>query len=176
LLKYQSPDFTTIIVRPATVCGYSPRQRLDVIVNILTNHAVNNGQIKVFGGDQKRPNLHIQDMVDAYLMMIEAPAEIVGGQAFNVGYENHTVNQLAEMVRSIVGSHRVTLLRVPTDDPRSYHISSQKITRELGFLPTHSIDEAVRDLLHAFQEGLLPDSMSASRYFNIKRMQEVDLK
>jgi len=175
LLRYQSPDFTTVIVRPATVCGYSPRQRLDVIVNILTNHAFNAGRIKVYGGDQKRPNIHIQDMVDAYLLLLELPDEQIAGRIYNAGYENHTVRQLAEMVRDIVGPEQVVLVTEPTDDNRSYHISSEKIARELGFHPRFTIEDAVQDLVKAFVEGRLPNSMTDSRYFNIKRMQELNL-
>ena len=175
LARHQAPSFTTVTIRPATVCGYSPRQRLDVIVNILTNHAVNTGQIKIFGGAQKRPNIHIRDMAAAYLALVDAPDEAVAGKVFNAGYENHTVQELGEMVRDIVGPDRVTLKKVETDDNRSYHISSRKIARELGFEPTHSIGDAVRDLVEAFQSGELPDSMTAPRYFNIKRMQELNL-
>ncbi len=175
LLRYQSPTFTTVIIRPATVCGYAPRQRLDVIVNILTNHAINTGKIKIFGGDQLRPNIHIQDMVDLYLLLLEAPAEKIAGKVFNAGYENHKVRELAEMVRSNVGDD-VALETVPTDDNRSYQISSAKIARELGFTAGHTIDEAVRDLVAAFRAGKLPDSMQDPRYFNIKMMQKIDLQ
>lgn len=176
LAEYQSPTFTTVTLRPATVCGYSPRQRLDVVVNILTNLAYHTGQVKVFGGDQLRPNLHIQDMVDAYLLVLEAPTEKVAGKVFNVGFENHSVRQLAEMVRRVVGEDKVSLLTVPTNDNRSYHISSDKITRELGFVAKHTIEEASRDLLQAFESGLLRDPMNNSLYYNIKRMQEVHLQ
>jgi nucleoside-diphosphate-sugar epimerase len=173
LLRYQSPQFTTVIVRPATVCGYSPRQRLDVIVNILTNHAVNTGKVKVFGGDQKRPNIHIQDMVDVYLMLLELPAEKIAGRIYNAGTQNHTVRQLAEMVRDVIGPDKVRMETVPTNDNRSYHISSEKIARELGWRPQHSIEEAARDVAQAIADGRLKDSMNNSRYFNIKRMQEL---
>jgi nucleoside-diphosphate-sugar epimerase len=175
LLRYQSPTFTTVIIRPATVCGYAPRQRLDVIVNILTNHAINTGKIKIFGGDQLRPNIHIQDMVDLYLLLLDVPAEKIAGRIFNAGYENHQVRELADMVRSNVGSD-VVLETVPTDDNRSYQISSAKIARELGFTPGHTIDEAVRDLVAAFRAGKLPNSMQDPRYFNIKMMQKIDLQ
>ncbi|MFZ1595174.1 MAG: NAD-dependent epimerase/dehydratase family protein, partial [Anaerolineae bacterium] len=124
LLRYQAPGFTTVIIRPATVCGYAPRQRLDVIVNILTNHAVNTGKIKVFGGEQLRPNIHIQDMVDLYLLLLELPAAQIAGQIFNAGFENHRVAELAQMVQNVVGADRVTIETVPTDDNRSYHVSS----------------------------------------------------
>jgi nucleoside-diphosphate-sugar epimerase len=129
----------------------------------------------VLGGAQKRPNIHMQDMVDAYLLFLSLPAEKIAGKVFNVGCENHTVQQLAEIVRREVGPSKVTLETVPTNDPRSYHISSEKIARELGFRTKHTIDQAVRDLLEAFKEGLLPNPMTDSRYYNIKRMQEVHL-
>jgi nucleoside-diphosphate-sugar epimerase len=174
LQKYQSPDFTTVTLRPATVCGYSPRQRLDVIVNILTNNAVNTGTIKLFGGDQKRPNIHIQDMADAYLLMLALPSEKIAGKIYNVGDENHTVKELGDIVRAVVGEH-VQIVTVPTNDNRSYHISSEKIAKELGFRTSHTIADAVRELAAALKDGRLPNSMTDPRYFNIKRMQETTL-
>lgn len=176
LLRYQSPDFTTAILRPATVCGYAPRQRLDVIVNILTNHAVNTGKIKVFGGEQKRPNIHIQDMVDLYLQLLELPTEKIAGKIYNAGYQNHTVRELAEIVRQVVGPEQVELDTVPTDDHRSYHISSERIARELGFRPKHTIEEAACGLVQAFADGRLPHPLTNSFYYNIKRMQEIKLR
>src|SRR5262249_27657152 len=154
----------------------SPRQRLDVIVNILTNHAVNNNKVKILGGAQKRPNIHIQDMVNAYLLMVEAPAEKIAGRIYNVGFENHSVRALGEMVRDIVDPAKVQMVTEPTNDNRSYHISSEKIARELGFRPQHTIADAVGDLVLAFKAGKLPNSMTDSRYFNIKRMQEINLQ
>ena len=174
LAEYQSPEFTTVTVRPATICGYSPRQRLDVVVNILTNHAVNNGKIKVFGGDQLRPNIHIEDITDLYLKLLELPTEAVAGQVWNAGYENMPVNRIAELVQQVVGEH-VGVEVLPSDDPRSYHISSDKIRREIGFEPQHTVEEAIRDLASAFAAGLLPDSMTNPKYFNIKTMQALAL-
>jgi len=175
LFKYKSEGFTVVTIRPATVCGYSKRQRMDVIVNILTNHAVNKGRIKIFGGEQKRPNIHIKDMVQAYLVLLAAPTELINGEVFNAGYENQQVDELAQIVRNVVGPH-VEMEVVPTDDNRSYHISSDKIADVLGFKPTHTIEEAAEDLLCAFKSGQLPNSMTDSRYFNIKRMQEINLQ
>ncbi len=174
LAEEREPGFVTLTIRPATVCGYAPRQRLDVIVNILTNHAVNTGRIKVFGGAQLRPNIHIDDMVDLYRMTLQLPDERIDGKVFNAGYENHTVMQLAEMVRDVVGP-QVTLEVVQTDDNRSYHVSSEAIGRELGFTARRSISDAVTGLVEAFRTGKLPDSLSDPRYFNIKRMQEENL-
>ena len=102
LFAEQSPTFTTVAVRPATICGYSPRQRLDLTVNILTNHAVNNGRITVFGGSQMRPNLHMQDMIDLYCLLLEVPDEKIAGQVFNAGYQNYTVADTATVIRAVV--------------------------------------------------------------------------
>jgi len=174
LSKEQERGFAVATVRPATVCGYSPRQRLDVVVNILTNLGYNKGEISVFGGEQLRPNIHIGDMVDVYLLLLNAPADKIDGQVFNAGYGNHSVMQLAEMVRSKVGGH-VELRVKPTNDPRSYHVSSRKIQQELGFTPRFPIERAVTDLIHAFRDGKLPNSLEDARYFNIKTMQRMKL-
>ena len=174
LAKYESEDFTTLTIRPSTVCGYSPRQRLDLVVNILTNLAIQKGEITVFGGSQKRPNLHIEDMTDLYCLLLELPKEKIAGKIFNAGYENHPVAELAEIVKEVVGPN-VQITTSPTDDLRSYHVSSQKIKDELGFVATHSINDAVKDLKKAFDAGLLPDSLSDPRYFNVKLMQLIEL-
>ena len=167
-------DFVPVTIRPATVCGYSPRQRLDVVVNILTNLAYHKGEITVFGGQQLRPNIHITDMVESYITVLNAEDRLVSGQIFNAGYENQPVRELAETVRDVVGDH-VQLRTTPTDDNRSYHISSEKIKRELGFEARHTIREAAQDLVQAFQAGDLPDSLDSEIYFNIRRMQSLKL-
>ena len=175
LLEYQMSDFTVVTIRPATVCGYSPRQRLDVVVNILTNLAYHNRQITVFGGEQLRPNIHIHDMVESYLALLNATRQQVAGKIYNVGYENQPVRVLAETVREVVGED-VQLITTPTDDNRSYHISSQKILADLGFAARHTIRDAVEDLLMAFQQGHLPNSLEDETYFNIRRMQSLNLQ
>ena len=128
LKKYQSEDFTTVSVRPATVCGYSPRQRLDVVVNILTNLAFHQGKIKVFGGSQLRPNIHIEDMVEVYCQLIEAPSRMIAGETFNAGYENQSVMELAQTVGNAF-ENSVEIEVTPSNDDRSYHISSAKIKK-----------------------------------------------
>ena len=175
LLEYQSPDFTTVTIRPATVCGYSPRQRLDVVVNILTNLAYRKREITVFGGTQLRPNIHIEDMVEAYIAVLRAPVDVIAGQIYNAGYENQPVSELAEIVRQVIGTD-VKLTTTSTDDNRSYHISSQKIKDQLGFRATFNINKAVKDLLDAFEKGWLPNSLEDEIYFNIRRMQSLNLQ
>ena len=174
LAEYQSDDFTTVTIRPATVCGYSPRQRLDVVVNILTNLAYHKREISVFGGDQLRPNIHIADMVEAYMTLLDADKEKIAGKIFNAGYENQSVSMIAKTVKNVVGED-VKLITTPSDDNRSYHISSQKIKDEIGFETTHTIQDAVEDLCTAFDKGLLPNSLDNEMYFNIKRMQSIEL-
>jgi nucleoside-diphosphate-sugar epimerase len=174
LANYQSPDFTTVTIRPATVCGYSRRQRLDVVVNILSNLAFHKRKITVFGGKQLRPNIHIADMVEAYVVLLNAPKELIAGEIFNAGYENQSVEELAISVRDVMGDD-VELVTSPTDDNRSYHISSQKISKVLGFVPSHTIKDAIVDMKQALESGLLPNSLTDDKYFNIKRMQSEKL-
>lgn len=175
LLNEQNDNFVTTIVRPSTVCGYSPRLRLDLTVNILTNHAINKGKITVFGGQQKRPNIHIQDMVDVYPFLLEQPAKKVAGEIFNAGYENFKVIEIADMVNQALGGN-IPIEITPTNDNRSYHVSSKKIAEKLGFHAKHTILQAVEDLRNAFQAGLVPDPLENIRYYNIKTMQNVGLK
>ncbi len=180
LLKRQSESFAPVVIRPATVCGYSPRLRLDLTVNILTNHAVTNGEIKVFGGAQRRPNIHIADMVELYAMLLSLPAARVSGKTWNVGYQNQTISRIAALVKETVeeempGKKPIEVVTTPTDDPRSYHISSERIHRDLGFIPEHTIEDAVADLCAAFQAGKIPRSMEDDVYFNVKRMQRLEM-
>jgi len=175
LEQERAPGFTTVTIRPATVCGYSPRQRLDVVVNILTNLAVHKGEITVLGGSQLRPNIHIQDMTDAYLLLLQAPDKVVDGKIYNAGYENHSVSQLADMVKRNVGDH-VTIKTQNTNDLRSYHVSSKKIKDELGFEAQYSIEQASKDVRDAIKDGRLTDSLNNPSYFNIKMMQKVNLQ
>ncbi|MEW5984308.1 MAG: SDR family oxidoreductase [Acidobacteriota bacterium] len=181
LLKYQSPGFTTIIIRPATVCGYSPRTRLDLTVNILTNHAVNKRKITVFGGAQKRPNIHIDDIADLYVELLDIPDSKVAGEIFNAGYENFTVSELAGQVKRVVEQEFPELAPIPiettpSDDPRSYHVSSRKIAEKLGWMPKRTIEDAVRDLCRAFRDGKLPNSLADDRYFNVRTVKRINLR
>ena len=175
LMDAAADDFIVTVIRPSTVCGYSPRMRLDLTVNILTNHAINNDKITVFGGEQKRPNLHIEDMADLYLFLLEQPEQKIHKKIYNVGYENFKVKEIAEMVNETLGGN-IPIVTTPSDDNRSYHVSSKKIKDELGFEAKHSIQEAILDLKRAFDEGKITNPMDDIRYYNIKMMQTVNLK
>lgn len=180
LFKYQSPGFTTTIIRPATVCGYSPRMRFDLTVNILTNHAVNKGVITVLGGTQQRPNVHIEDITDLYVDLLTIPKEKIAGEAFNAGYENHTVAELAHFVKKVVEEEfperaPIRIETAPSNDNRSYHVSSRKIADKLGWKPKRTIEDAVRDLCRAFRQGKFTDSLTNDNYVNVRAVKKRQL-
>jgi nucleoside-diphosphate-sugar epimerase len=178
LFKHTDKDFVGVVYRPATVCGYGPRQRLDVSVNILTNLAVNRGNITVFGGSQLRPNLHIQDYADLCKALLEAPDDIIANEVFNCGYENMSIMEIAETVKRVVAEEfpdkdEIGLEVSPSDDLRSYHINSDKVTEILGFKPQYSVEDAIRGLCQAFKDGKLPNSFDDDNYFNVRTMKKV---
>ncbi len=175
LNTYKSESFITTTIRPSTVCGYAKRQRLDLVVNILTNHAFHKREIKVFGGEQLRPNVHIDDMVRSYLSVLNADPKKINGEIFNVGYKNQTVNELAQNVKEIIGSD-VKIVQTVSDDNRSYHVSSEKIKDVLGFETEYTIKDAVKDLKNVFEKNILKDTFENEMFFNIKRMNNLNLK
>lgn len=175
LLAHTDERFVGVIFRPATVCGYSPRQRLDLSVNILTNHAVNKGRITVFGGDQLRPNLHVQDYADLCRLLLTAPDDKVANQIFNCGVQNMSILDIAHTVKRVVEEQFPEKAPIPievttSDDPRSYHINSDKLKRALGFQATRTVEDAIGDLCAAFKAGKLPNSFDDNRYFNVRTM------
>jgi nucleoside-diphosphate-sugar epimerase len=181
LWKHKSDDFTCVTIRPATVCGYSPRTRLDLSVNILTNHAVNKGVITVFGGGQMRPNLHVEDMAAAYALMLEAPHEKIHGETFNIGFENHSIASIAQQVKKVVEEEmpekgEISITTTPSNDNRSYHVNSDKIRRILGFKAERTIEDAIRDLTRAFRNHMLPDSFDNDWYYNVRTMKKIGAK
>jgi nucleoside-diphosphate-sugar epimerase len=178
ILAGLDPQFEWVTIRPATVCGYSPRCRLDLSVNILTNHAVNKGVITVFGGEQRRPNLHIEDMVDAYMMFLTIDGGKIDRRTYNCGFQNLSIMDIAKTVKKTVeeafpDKAPIDIKVTESDDKRSYHINSDKIRRELGFTTKRTIEDAVRDLCNAFKNGLLPNSFTDEHYYNVKRLQSL---
>jgi len=174
-------SFTCTVIRPATLCGYAPRQRLDLSVNILTNLAVNKGKITVFGGAQLRPNLHIQDMCDAYKLFIEIDSAKIQGEIFNCGYENQSIADLALVVKAVVGREfpelgDIEITTTSSNDNRSYHINSDKIRRVTGFQPRFSVGDAVADLCTAFKAGRLPNSLDDDRFYNVRTLKAIQAK
>lgn len=178
LLSATDANFVGVIFRPATVCGYAPRQRLDLSVNILTNHAVNKRQITVFGGDQLRPNLHVQDYADLCKLLLTAPPTAVSNQIFNCGFQNMSIMAIAKTVKRVVQEMFPEIGDIPlnvteSNDLRSYHIDSEKIFNQLAFRPKYSVEDAIRDLCVAFKQGKLPNSFDDDRYYNVRTMKKI---
>jgi nucleoside-diphosphate-sugar epimerase len=181
LNKHVDDSFTGVTFRPATVCGYAPRLRLDLSVNILTNHAVTNNKITVFGGAQLRPNLHVQDYCDAVEMFMTAPTGKIQKEIFNIGFQNMSIMDIAKMVKKVVSEEypqkpEIEIVTTESNDIRSYHINSDKVKRVLGFQPRFTIEDAVRGLCEAFKAGKIPDSMTDDRYYNIRTVKKLNLK
>ena len=179
LFKHTDDNFEGVIFRPATVCGYAPRLRLDLSVNILTHHAYFNKKIRVFGGKQLRPNLNIKDYYEVVKCLIEADKHKVKNQIFNVGYENYSIQELADMVKEVVIDRlrvNIDIENEKSDDNRSYHINSDKIFKMLNFKPKHSIKDAINSLLDAFDKKKGDFSFDNDIYFNVKRMQNLRVK
>jgi nucleoside-diphosphate-sugar epimerase len=170
-------SLTALAVRPAALYGYAPRQRLDLTVNLLTNHAVNRGGVEVFGGEQLRPTLHVADLCDLLLSALEHPLRETGLKVFNAARENATVAEIARRVVDAVNARRgpahalATLSTTPSNDRRSYAIDSTQARRTLGFAPRRSLEGAVAELCAAFDDGRLPRPLSDDRYFNVRRTQ-----
>jgi len=178
LFRHMADDFVCTVIRPATLCGYAPRQRLDLSVNILTNLAVNRGRITVFGGAQLRPNLHIQDMCDAYKTFVDIEPVKIQGQIFNYGFENQSIADLAMVVKRVVERQfpelgDIAITTTPSSDNRSYHINSEKIERITGLRPKYSVEDAVVDLCQAFKAGKLPNSLDDNRYYNVRTLKAI---
>jgi nucleoside-diphosphate-sugar epimerase len=181
LLKHTNSDFEGVIFRPATVCGYAPRLRLDLSVNILTNHAVSNNKITVFGGSQLRPNLHIKDYCNAVIALINADSKKIKNQIFNVGYQNLSIRELADIVKKIVQKNypekeEIEIITTSSNDNRSYHINSDKIGKILNFSPKLTIEDAVNDLCKEFKTGKIPNSFDNDNYFNVKKLKKINAR
>jgi nucleoside-diphosphate-sugar epimerase len=180
LLKHVDDDFNGVIIRPATVCGYSSRCRLDLSVNILTNLAIRNKKITVFGGEQRRPNLNIKDMCRLYELLLNVEDDLIKKEIFNVGYQNNTIMKLASIVKSRVQSNmKVDNIEIEvseSNDKRSYHINSDKIFNKIGFKPIYTIEDAVDSICEAFKLGKLNHSLENTIYSNVKTMQKLNVK
>ena len=180
LAKHTSDDFVGVTFRPATVCGFAPRQRLDLSVNILTNHAVNKNHITVFGGDQLRPNLHVQDYCDTVMLLLEVEDEKIQNEIFNIGYQNMSISDIALLAKRVVEEvfpekGDIGITTTTSDDNRSYHINSDKVKRVLGFQPKYSVEFAIRELCDAFKAGKLPESFDNDAYFNVRRLKRLQV-
>ena len=180
LFKYSDKNFETVIFRPATLRGYSPRQRFDLSVNVLTANAIVNNKILVFGGSQLRPNLHILDYCDLLDLLISAETPKIQNKIFNVGYQNLSIMEIAKIVREVVlkefAKKEEILIEVQkSNDLRSYHINSDKIREELNFIPKYTIEDAVIEICDAFKKNSFTDALNNTKYFNVKRIKELNI-
>lgn len=166
LRNFNHKNLEKIILRPATVCGYSKRQRLDVIVNILSNHAYFNKKIIVHGGNQLRPNIHIDDMCDAYIHLLNFKNDL-NNEIFNVGFENHSVTKLAQMTKD-ASADDVKISTQKVFDERSYKINSNKIVNKTEFKTKKTVQNAIEDLIKAFQNRQLVDTFDDDSFYNIQ--------
>ncbi len=164
LMSY-SDDMTVQIIRPATVCGLSPRMRLDVAVNMLTMQALKNGKVTVFGGDQARPNIHIDDITDLYVFLLENP-QVTG--IYNAGFENITVGEIAAIIKEKISAEVIT---TPSNDPRSYRVNSDKLLAT-GFKPKKNVRIAIEEMIVAYNDGQLIDQDTG---YNLKWMEQTVL-
>lgn len=181
LLEKTDNNFEGVVFRPATVCGYAPRLRLDLSVNILTNHAISNNKITVFGGDQLRPNLHIQDYCEAVILLMNSPVSKIKNQIFNIGYQNLSIREIANVVKKIVQENfkekpEIEIETTRSDDNRSYHINSDKIKEVLNYSPKLTIEDAVKELCFYFKNGTITDSFNEINYFNVKKLKSINAK
>ena len=177
VLAEQSADFTTLVLRPATVCGASPRMRFDLSVNIMTNLAIVNRKITVFGGAQLRPNMHIEDITDLYAQLLLEPAARIAGKTYNAGYQNRSIADIAQIAHDVVREELpdigpIEIVTSPSDDNRSYRVNSEKIAAELGYRPRHTIEDAVRDICAWYRAGRFPNSLTDPKYFNVKALKQ----
>lgn len=180
LETFKDDGFIVVSVRPATVCGYSRRQRFDVIVNLLTASALENSSITIFGGQQTRPNVHIVDMVEAYTILLAAQAADIQGQVFNFGFENKTVSEIAELVKNRVekadGSKTINIMRAEIFDQRSYRVDSSKFSKVFNYAPKFTISDAIDEIVAAYKSGLYEEHLQSPKYHNVKLMTGLNLE
>lgn len=169
VLAAATPDFCTVNIRPATICGYSPRQRFDLTVNKLTADALRKRVITVHGGEQRRPNVGMTDMINLYTRLLDIESTRINGRTFNFGFENLKVIQIASLIQAELQDLNVRIEITDTLDQRDYHISSAKLLRELGYQPVSSIRAEVSNLRRILDAGVFPD-IDAPEHYNLKRM------
>ena len=179
LLENLDKNFQGCIIRPATVCGVSPKMRFDLSVNILTNYAYNLGYIKVFGGSQKRPNIHMDEIIKIYKILIEKKLDKHNGEIYNAGFENLKIIDIAKKVKKIVEKRRKSKINIiveKSDDIRSYHINSDKLKRAFNFKIKKRVENAIEDICDLFKSNQAKDSFTNLNYYNVKKLKKINFK
>jgi nucleoside-diphosphate-sugar epimerase len=167
--RHDNEKFTTVSLRCGTVCGWSPRMRLDLSTNTLAAYAIASKKLTVWGGEQKRPQIHIDDITDFIIKLLTISPKKIGGKVFNAAGHNTTVMEIAKTIKDVMNGDLELTNAPPRSDERSYHVSSDKIAKELGFTMTKTVRDAVVDIMRAYQDGLWKDP-DDSLYHNVKRM------
>lgn len=170
LIKYLDDKFQGLTIRPATVCGFSEKMRFDLTVNILTNFAYNRGFIKVLGGQQTRPNIHLEDMCDLYEYLTKVSFDKINKKIYNAGVENLKIIEIANIIKDIFQkklNKNIEIRIEPSNDKRSYNINSDKIKKELGFEFKRNVSNAVNDLIDNFTNGNLKNTFD-DKWLNIE--------
>lgn len=163
-------DFCAVNVRPATICGASPRQRFDLTVNKLTADALRKRLITVHGGEQRRPNVGMTDIIHLYAQLLETDPARISGRTFNFGFENLKVIEIARLIQRELADLNVEIQVTDTLDRRDYHITSRKIIDSLGYQPVSSIRQEVANLRKVLESGAFPN-IDAPEFYNMKFMQ-----
>lgn len=179
LNSYLDRNFHGLIIRPATLCGLSPKMRFDLTVNILSNFAYHKKFINVFGGDQLRPNLHIKDMCRLYELLFKKSFKNICGEIYNCGFQNMKIIDIANKVKNIYEKkydNEIKINITKSNDKRSYHINSSKIKKDLNFIPKYKIDDAINELFKAFEKKDIKNSFKNKNYFNVKKLIELGIK
>ena len=180
LKNRKNENYSTCIIRPSTVCGVSTKMRLDLTVNILTNYAFNKGYIKIFGGQQKRPNLHIEDMIDLYCLLINKKNySDCNNESFNAGGENLKISTIGNKEKKIVQKFKkkkINLIYEKSSDKRSYHVNGDKIKKYFGFKPKKTVEDAIKDLCFFFDKYEKKDTFTNKNFFNVKKLMSIKFK
>jgi nucleoside-diphosphate-sugar epimerase len=180
LFELAKSKMVATAIRPATVCGVSPRMRFDLSVNIFANNTFSKNEIEIFGGDQTRPNIHIEDLSNFYVNLLNAPTVLIDGESFNVGTENLTIRQIAgmstEVYTELYPNREIKIKTIHSDDKRSYRINSDKAKNQLGFDPKFTVRDAIRDIYNAFQSGYFSDRDYSTAYQNVKHLLKLRIK
>jgi nucleoside-diphosphate-sugar epimerase len=170
--QYNSNNFTTVSLRCGTVCGWSPRMRLDLSTNTLAAYAICNKKLTVWGGDQRRPQIHLEDVTDFIINLLSLAPEKIGGRIFNAAGHNTTVREIAETIKDVMNGELELNDGPARSDERSYQVNSDRIEKELGFKLSRTIKDAVVSIMQAHKNGLWSDPDDAL-YHNIKRMKSM---
>jgi nucleoside-diphosphate-sugar epimerase len=174
ILPLNDNNFIATAVRPATLSGFAPRLRLDLVVNNMSSQAAFSGKLKVYGGEQYRPNLSVTDMVKVYLTLLEQDGKIIGGKAYNVGESNLTIMEIVKKISTAMDKRKLVIDKYDSDDKRSYWINSDKAKKEWGFKPTHTVNDSIKEIINAVVQKNIPD-INLAKFKNASILKDRDL-